>query len=58
MEPVPLAILQASGVRGSRHSIAISSSVSASVGGAAATASASAVSIELVWSGFLSVMIL
>ena len=53
MEPVPRPYFEASGVRGSRHSIAISSSVSASLGGAFTT-SASSASIELVWSGFLS----
>ena len=37
MEPVPRAYFEASGIRGIRHSIAISSSVSASAGGAAAT---------------------
>ena len=53
MEPVPQAYFEANGVRGSRHSIAISSSVSASAGDAAATAASasSAASIELVWSG-------
>ena len=46
MEPVPRPYFEANGVRGSRHSIAISSSVSASVGDAAATPASSAVSVK------------